>query len=149
MPRTLNPKTIAAPKRRARKGTARSHGGSQTAHRTEIPDDDSSSVGSRMSTRNQTAAARMYAAIHKDDNPGEVDVDNPGEVDQSRKDDNPREVDVDIPEEVDPSHHIASESLIGDLWNPIDDPQNVNVEELLYCTVLLAMIHHWKILIKI
>jgi hypothetical protein len=72
----------------------------------------------------------MYAAIHKDDNPGEVDVDNPGEVDQSRKDDNPGEVDVDIPEEVDLSHHIASESLIGDLWNPFDDPQNVNVEEL-------------------
>ena len=44
-----------------------------------------------------------------------MDVDNPGEVDQSRKDDNPGEVDVDIPEEVDLSHHIASESLIGDL----------------------------------
>jgi hypothetical protein len=31
---------------------------------------------------------------------------------------------------VDLSHHVASESLVGDLWNPIDDTQNVNVEEL-------------------
>ena len=93
---TLRPQKAKAPtqRRRAPTGTARRHGASsRTVNRTDAVDDDSSSVGSRMSTRSQRAG------------------------NASRKDDDSQEGDL--------SDHIASESLVGDLWNPIDDTRPV------------------------
>ena len=95
---TLRPQKAKAPTQRRRAaaptGTARRHGGSsRTVNRTDAVDDDSSSVGSRMSTRSQRAG------------------------NASRKDDDSQEGDL--------SDHIASESIVGDLWNPIDDTRPV------------------------
>ena len=97
---TLRPQKAKAPtqRRRAPTGTARRHGASsRTVNHTDAVDDDSSSVGSRMSTRSQRRAGNA-----------------------SRKDDDSQEGDL--------SDHIASESLVGDLWNPIDDTQPVDVD---------------------
>ena len=97
---TLRPQKAKAPtqRRRAPTGTARRHGASsRTVNHTDAVDDDSSSVGSRMSTRSQRRAGNA-----------------------SRKDDDSQEGDL--------SDHIASESLVGDLWNPIDDTRPVNVD---------------------
>ncbi len=97
---TLRPQKAKAPTqlRRAPTGTARRHGASsqRTVNRTDAVDDDSSSVGSRMSTRSQRAG------------------------NASRKDDDSQEGDL--------SDHIASESLVGDLWNPINDTRSVDVD---------------------
>jgi len=38
-------------------------------------------------------------------------------------------MDDDSQEGGDLSDHIASESLVGDLWNPIDDTRPVDVDE--------------------
>ena len=96
---TLRPQKAKAPTQRrcAPTGTACRHGASsRTVNRTDAVDDDSSSVGSRMSTRSQRAG------------------------NASRKDDDSQEGDL--------SDHIASESLVGDLWNPIDDTRPVDVD---------------------
>ena len=64
---TLRPQKAKAPtqRRRAPTGTARRHGASssRTVNRTDAVDDDSSSVGSQMSTRSQ----RTGNASRKDD----------------------------------------------------------------------------------
>ena len=92
---TLRPQKAKATiqrRRAAPTGTAGRHG--RTVNRTDAAvDDDSSSVGSRMSTRSQRTG------------------------NASRKDDDSQEGDL--------SHHIASESIVGDLWNPIDDTRPV------------------------
>jgi len=97
---TLRPQKAKAPtqRRRAPTGTAHRHGASsRTVNRTDAVDDDSSSVGSRMSTHSQRAG------------------------NASRKDDDSQEGDL--------SDHIASESLVGDLLNPIDDTRPADVDE--------------------
>jgi len=70
---TLRPQKAKAPtqRRRAPTGTAHRHGArSRTVNRTDAVDDDSSSVGSRMSTRSQ----RTGNASRKDDDSQEGDL---------------------------------------------------------------------------